>query len=92
MTTTHAHHLRLRARHLVDLASTIDDTPALRLHESAHEDTWRGGRPLLCTNVLATNRRQAAEAVFELRVHAFLLEQRAQQLELVELLEARAAG
>jgi hypothetical protein len=92
MTNSHAQLLRYRAHHLVDLASMIDGTPALRLHEAARDNTWRGGRPLLCENVLATNRRQAAEAVVELQIHAFLLEQRAQQLELADVLEARLAG
>ena len=92
MTNPQAEHLRRRARHLLHLASTIDETPALRLHECAREDTWRGRRPLLCENLLATNRRQAAEAVVELRLQAFLMEARAQQLDAAAILEARLAG
>jgi hypothetical protein len=92
MTIQYANQLRSRARHLTGLAATIDATPALRLHEGAHADTWRGHRPLLCENVLATNRRQAAEAVLELRLQAFLMEYRAQQLEAAAALEARLAG
>ncbi len=92
MTTQHADQLRVRARHLAHLAATIDTTPALRLHEGAHEDTWRGRRPLLCGNLLATNRRQAAEASLELRLQAFLMEQRAQQLDATAALESRLAG
>jgi hypothetical protein len=92
MTNPHADHLRHRARHLLHLADAIDSTPALRLHECAREDTWRGRRPLLCENLLATNRRQAAEAILELRLQAFLMEQRARQLELAAALEARLAG
>lgn len=92
MTNPQADHLRRRSRHLLYLASMIDETPALRLHEGARGDTWRGRRPLLCENLLATNRRQAFEAVVELRLHAFLLEQRARQLELAAALEARLTG
>jgi hypothetical protein len=92
MTNLHADHLRRRARHLLHVAGAIDATPALRLHECAREDTWRGRRPLLCENLLATNRRQATEAILGLRLQAFLMEQRAQQLELAAALEARLAG
>ena len=91
MSDPNAIHLRRRARHLQELATTIEQTSALRLDSGAREDTWRGPRPLLCTNLLATNQRQAHEAVDSLRWQAYLLEQQADQLDVVWRLEALIA-
>lgn len=91
MSDPDAIHLRHRAQHLRELATTIEQTAALRLDADAREDTWRGPRPLLCTNLLATNQRQAHEAIESLRWQAFLFEQQADQLDVAARFEARIA-
>jgi hypothetical protein len=91
MTTAHANERR-RAQHLIELAAAIEESPAFRLLEGAGDDTWRGRRPLLCRNVLASNHRQAVQAADELRWQAWLLEQQATRLEVQALLESGRAG
>jgi hypothetical protein len=73
--------LRHRAAALRALATTIEQTPAASLDQSAGDDTWRGPRPLLCHNILAANLAQLHSAVDDLRSHAWNLERQAQELE-----------
>ena len=91
MTDARATQLRHRAQHLRALAITIEQTVALHLDADAGEDTWRGPRPLLCTNLLATNRRQAHDAVDDLRWQAYLFEQQAAALEAAHALRGQVA-
>jgi hypothetical protein len=89
-TTAQADELRRRARHLLELATAIEGANAFDLLDAAGDDTWRGGRPLLCRNLLSSNRARAQQAIGDLRWQAWSLQERAHQLDLQALLEARA--
>jgi hypothetical protein len=91
MSDPRATQLRHRARHLRELATAIEQTAALGLDGAAGEDTWRGQRPLLCTNLLATNQRQAHDAIDGLRWQAYLFEQQAAQLDAAHALGRHVA-
>jgi hypothetical protein len=91
-TTARAEALRARARHLLELATAIEGTAAFTLLDGAGDDTWRGGRPLLCRNLLSSNRARAGHAVDELRWHAWSLQHQARQLDLQAVLEGDRAG
>lgn len=90
MSYSQSSHLRRRAQHLVELATAIERSAVLGLDAAAGDDTWRGGRPQLCVNLLATNQRQLHDAVDGLRWRAYLLEQQARQLDAA--LDLRSAG
>lgn len=92
MTTAQSAELRRRARHLVDLAVMIEHTPALELHQQPLDETWRGARPLLCENLLTTNRRQIAWATEDLRRQAWSFRERADELDLSAAVQGRLAG
>ena len=79
--TARATQLRQRARHLRDLADSIEAMPAMRLDRHADDDTWRGQRPLLCRTLLATNQHQLHGAADDLRRVALRLDQQAQELD-----------
>lgn len=82
MTTHHAAHLRHRARALQDLASAIEGTPLMTLGTLAGPATWVGGRPDLCERLLATSQHQLHDAADTLRWRAYLLERRADEVQL----------
>jgi hypothetical protein len=81
--TAQATQLRQRARHLRDLASSIEAMPAMRLDRHADDDTWRGRRPLLCRTLLATNQHQLHSAADDLRRVALRLDQQAEEFDAV---------
>jgi hypothetical protein len=89
-TTGQAAELRRRARHLLELASAIESSTAYGLLDGAGDDTWRGGRPVLCRNLLSTNGARARQAIDDLRWQAWSCQQRARQLDLLAALEAGA--
>lgn len=88
MSYSQASRLRWRAQHLVELAAAIEHSAVLGLDAAAGDDTWRGGRPQLCVNLLISNQRQLHDAIDGLRWQAYLLEQQAQQLEAAHALRS----
>lgn len=81
--TARADLLRERARHLRELADTIESLSVMRLDRHADDDTWRGPRPLLCRSTLAVNQQQLHRAADDLRLHAYRFEQQATELEVL---------
>lgn len=92
MSNVHAAILRRRARRLRALASSIERTPAMTLERHAGADTWRGGRPLLCNNLLLSNLARLHHEVDGLRWQAYLFERRATDLEAQASLLTGQAG
>lgn len=78
-----ANQLRQRARHLRDLANSIESLPVMSLEGHADDDTWRGPRPMLCRSTLGTNQRQLHAAADDLRSHAHRFEQQAAELDAI---------
>jgi hypothetical protein len=76
-----AHRLRQRARRLRHLASEIERSPVLSLHQHADEATWRGTHPQFCVNLLRTQQARLHSDADDLRWQADLLEQRATEAE-----------
>lgn len=87
-----AHHLRVRADHLRQLAEAIERSPVMRLDRHGDVDTWRGLRPDLCRATLAANQHQLHGAADELRWHAHLFERRADELEAAARSQVGLAG
>ncbi len=75
--------LRERARHLRELADTIESLPVMRLDRHADDGTWRGPRPSLCRSTLAVNQQQLHGAADDLRLHAYRFEQQASEIEVL---------
>ena len=87
-----ANQLRLRARHLRDLANSIESLAVMRLDGHADDDTWRGPRPLLCRSTLGSNQQQLHAAADDLRWHAYRFEQHAAELDAVAAARVGLAG
>ncbi len=81
-----ADHARRRAHHLRSIAVRIEHSPVMWLEQFAGDDTWAGGRPLLCRSTLQANLAQLHRSVDGLRWQAYLFEQRARQLDAVAAL------
>ncbi len=79
--TARAAQLRRRARHLRDLATAIEATPAMSLDVHAGDDTWIGPRPVLCRALLAAGQRQLHRAADDLRSTAYRFELLAEELD-----------
>jgi len=81
--TTHTDNdeLRRRARHLAELADTLERSAAMRLHDGFatydHDYDHNGERGRLCDRLLASNLHQLHTAAEELRLVAFRLSSRA---------------
>jgi hypothetical protein len=73
--------MRQRAAALRNLAEAIETTPAMSLEHAAGDDTWLGQRPMLCRSVLVANLAQLHHAADDLRMQAWQLERRADQLD-----------
>ena len=84
--------LRHRAAVLRELAATIDSATAMTLDRDAGADTWVGGRPLLCHNVLVANLMQVHGAIDDLRSRAWQLERRANEIDAAARVVAAATG
>lgn len=80
-----SHHLanvyRRRARHLRQLAWRMNDTPALRLHIHAGDDTWHGPRPLECTADLRRAQDEIRREVDDLHTRAGRFDREADRLD-----------
>ncbi len=87
-----ANELRQRARHLRDLASSIEALPVMSLEGYAADDTWRGPRPMLCRSMLGRNQQQLHAAADDLRSHAHLFEQRAAELDAIAVASVGLVG
>jgi hypothetical protein len=87
-----ANQLRLRARHLRDLANSIESLAVMRLDGHADDDTWRGPRPLLCRSTLGSNQQQLHAAAEDLRWHAHRFEQHAAELDAIAAARVGLAG
>lgn len=74
--------LRQRAHRLRRFAEQIECTPAMSLERHATVDTWRGPRPEECLQLLHQAQHRIHETAEELRRHAWLLDQQADELEL----------
>jgi hypothetical protein len=84
--------LRERARHLRELAETIESMPVMRLEHHADDDTWRGPRASLCRSTLAVNQQQLHRAADDLRLHAYRFEHRAAELDVLARSQVGVAG
>jgi hypothetical protein len=87
-----ANQLRQRARHLRDLANSIESLPVMSLEGHAGDDTWRGPRPMLCRSTLGSNQRQLHAAADDLRSHALRFERHAAELDAVAAAQVGLAG
>lgn len=87
-----ADHLTGRARRLRFLAARIERLDAMSLDQLAGADTWRGGRPLLCWNLLRTNQAQLHARVDDLRSTALRFERDAQELDALAAILAMASA
>ena len=83
---------RRRAADLRQLASAIEQLPALRLDVHAGDDTWRGNRAALCRSVLSTNQGQLHVAADQLRWRAIEFERQADGLDAAAAAGSVAAG
>lgn len=82
-----SHHLanvyRRRARHLRQLASQMNDTPALRLHIHAGVDTWHGPRPLACTEDLRRAQDEVRREIDDLHARSIRFDREADRLDAI---------
>lgn len=84
--------LRRRARHLRELATTIEQLSILRLDRHAGDDTWHGPRAALCRSVLSSNHHQLYAAADHLRSTAIRFDLQAAALEAAEVVTAPLPG
>ena len=87
-----ANQLRQRARHLRELANSIESLPVMRLEGHADDDTWRGPRPMLCRATLSSNQQQLHAAADDLRSHALRFERQAAELDAIAAARVGLAG
>ena len=80
--------LRARADELRAVATRIEASRAMTLHDLAGEDTWSGPGPELCRRLLSGNQRQLRLAAEELRRRSAMLDQHATDLEVEALLRS----
>lgn len=82
-TTTHPYSpdLRERADHLSRLATTIERSRVMTLPDAGGEDVWHTRRAHLCEAMLRCNLHQLHRAADDLRLTAFRLRQRADELD-----------
>lgn len=73
--------LRRRADRLVRLANQIERSPVMTLPDRAHESTWHTSRARLCSAMLERNVHQLHCAADDLRMTAFRIRSRADELE-----------
>ena len=93
MPTSDADHLRQRARDLRHLAALVRGRPLLDvLHAIADPDTWSGPAADRCAELVRRAQRRLDTAGDHLVRDAVLLERRADELDLVEVVRAAAGA
>lgn len=73
--------LRRRADQLVRLAHQIERSPVMTLADDACDSAWHSRRARLCSAMLERNVHQLHRAADDLRMTAFRLKARADELE-----------
>ena len=83
---------RRRAAELRALATRIESSPVLRLHEGAGADTWSSPGAEACRGTLADDQVRLRHSAAELREHAWWYEQQADALDAVAAARRLTAG